>query len=99
LGGIGLVGYDSAHGGLPPVASKSRLWLARPGEHESDGDVFPIDWCGITQRGSTATNYQILPGDRIYVAAIPAVTADTWIGRAIAPSERFSALFGNVVLG
>jgi polysaccharide export outer membrane protein len=29
----------------------------------------PVDWVGITQQGQTATNYQLLPGDRLYVKA------------------------------
>jgi hypothetical protein len=50
--------------------------------------MLAVDWVGITQRGETATNYQVLPGDRIYLRAAPLITIDTYIARIIAPVER-----------
>jgi polysaccharide biosynthesis/export protein len=82
--------------GLPAVASKSRVWLARPEEKESPSSILPIDWCAITQKGETNTNYQLYPGDRIYVAAQPLITLDTRLGRMLSPVER---IFGTVLLG
>jgi hypothetical protein len=29
--------------------------------------ILPVDWNGITRAGNTRTNYQLLPGDRLYV--------------------------------
>ena len=37
---------------------------ANPGQ---PWQTLSVDWQAITQRGETATNYQILPGDRVYV--------------------------------
>lgn len=34
--------------GLPAVASKSRIWVARPDEDKSDDQVLPVDWKAIT---------------------------------------------------
>jgi polysaccharide export outer membrane protein len=53
--------------GLKPWSLPEKAYLVRP--HPADGcdQVFKIDWCGITQRGDTLTNYQLMPGDRIYV--------------------------------
>ena len=82
--------------GLPAFASKSRVWLARPEEDESADTVLPIDWRAITMRGQTRTNYQIQPGDRIYVAADPLIRMNDYLTKAIAPVER---LFGIVLLG
>jgi polysaccharide export outer membrane protein len=82
--------------GLPAVASKRRVWLARPYESRDGDEVLPIDWRAITQCGRTATNYQLFPGDRIYVAAQPLITTDTFLARALAPVER---VFGIVLLG
>ena len=39
---------------------------------------------------------QLLPGDRVFVAAQPMVRIDTYFGRAIAPLER---LLGVILLG
>jgi hypothetical protein len=44
----------------------------------------------------TATNYQVLPGDRIYVKAAPLISADTYLARFIAPLER---ILGFTLLG
>jgi polysaccharide export outer membrane protein len=76
--------------GLPPVASKCRIWLARPTAACDDkGELkLPVDWNGITQCGRTATNYQILPGDRVYVDGAPLVRTDTYLARIILPIER-----------
>jgi polysaccharide export outer membrane protein len=83
-------------GGLPPVASR-KIWIARPAPSELHREqTLPVDWVGITQRGETATNYQILPGDRIYVKADPLFTLDSYMARIIAPVER---AFGVTLLG
>lgn len=84
-------------GGLTPVSSEHQIWVARPAPVGSQCDqVLPVDWCGITTRGRTETNYQLMPGDRIYVKANALVTIDTLLARAISPVER---LFGIVLLG
>lgn len=85
--------------GLPPVASKKAIWVARSfpcqGGHGSE-TVLPVDWCGITQRGDTATNYQIMPNDRIYVKAQKLVRIDTALARFLSPIER---VLGVTLLG
>jgi polysaccharide export outer membrane protein len=82
--------------GLPAIASKNRVWLARPEEEDSADSVLPIDWRAITMRGQTRTNYQIQPGDRIYVAADPLIRITDHLNKAIAPVER---IFGVTLLG
>jgi polysaccharide export outer membrane protein len=82
--------------GLPPVASKKRIWIARPPEDGHEDIILPVDWTAITRQGRTACNYQILPGDRIYVQAECLITTDTYIGRVLAPVER---LMGGTLLG
>src|SRR5262249_23156754 len=76
--------------GLPPVASKGRIWVARPAPAGSGcrDQILPVDYCGITRGAQTATNYQILPGDRVYVMASPLITGTTWFSRALAPVEQ-----------
>ncbi|WP_197528959.1 polysaccharide biosynthesis/export family protein [Aeoliella mucimassa] len=77
--------------------SSIRMWVARPGGNEQGGDqIMPIDWLGITQRGDVATNYQLMPGDRLYVAEDKLVAIDTALGKIISPVER---IFGVTLLG
>jgi polysaccharide export outer membrane protein len=84
-------------GGLSPVSSQRNIWVARrcPGQGSPD-QILPVDWVGISQHGTTTTNYQIMPGDRVFVKAQRLVTIDTTMARIIQPIER---LFGVVLLG
>jgi polysaccharide export outer membrane protein len=77
-------------GGLAFQSSNKRIWIARPAPAKStEGDqILPVDWNAIVQCGKTATNYQLLPGDRIYVKAQPLVKFDTMLGLVLAPIER-----------
>jgi len=46
--------------GLPLVASKHRIWVARPAPDCVGCDqVLPVDWNAMTQGGSVRTNYQL----------------------------------------
>jgi polysaccharide biosynthesis/export protein len=58
--------------------------------------VYPVDWEAITRCGSTATNFQIFPGDRIYVAVDRWIALDNCLAKIISPIER---IFGIVLLG
>ncbi len=83
--------------GLSAVADKRRIWVARPVPACSAEDqILPVDWCAVTKRGRTETNYQLFPGDRLYVEAEPLVNLDTQLARIISPMER---LFGIALLG
>jgi polysaccharide export outer membrane protein len=83
--------------GLPTVASKKRIWIARatPYDHEHP-HILPVDWRGITQRGSAATNYQIFPGDRIYVDSAKLIKMDSFLAKFLSPIER---VLGVTLLG
>ncbi|MEX2317466.1 MAG: polysaccharide biosynthesis/export family protein, partial [Pirellulales bacterium] len=67
----------------------TRMWIARPGRNNCNGDqILPVDWVAVTQRGDSTTNYQILPGDRLFVSEDKLVAVDTRLGKIIAPFER-----------
>ena len=54
--------------GMPQVSSK-KIWIARPSATDSKkGTILPVDYDAITSRGATATNYQLFPGDRLFIA-------------------------------
>ena len=83
--------------GLPPAASKKRIWVACPvPAKEGCEQILPVDWCAITQRGLTDTNYQLLPGDRVYVQAQPWIRLDNTLAKLLNPVER---VFGVMLLG
>jgi polysaccharide export outer membrane protein len=83
--------------GLPPVSSTHHIWIARPGPVAAPCDqILDVNWNAITRRGRTETNFQVLPGDRIYVQAQALVATDTFLARLFSPMER---VFGITLLG
>jgi polysaccharide export outer membrane protein len=82
-------------GGLPVAASKKRIWIARPGPDHSI-QTLPVDWKAITQDGQVATNYQLFPGDRIYIQSDRLMALDGIVSKIVAPIER---VFGVTFLG
>ncbi len=83
--------------GLPTVASKGDIWIARPSAQIGTPDqILRVDWNAIAQGAQTQTNYQILPGDRLYVKASPLITFDTKLAKFTAPFER---MLGFTLLG
>jgi polysaccharide export outer membrane protein len=82
--------------GLSPISSKC-VYLVRPAPSGSCAEVVrKVKWHAIARCGETDTNYQVFPGDRIYIVGDPLVTTDTFLARLIAPAER---LFGISLLG
>jgi polysaccharide export outer membrane protein len=82
--------------GLSDVSSR-RIWVARPGPADLGcAQTMIVDWRGITQEGITTTNYQLFPGDRIYIQAYPLVHVDSFIARAVSPMNR---VLGTTMLG
>ncbi|HEY1379209.1 MAG TPA: SLBB domain-containing protein [Gemmataceae bacterium] len=62
-----------AAGGLNTRASRGNIILSRPTVPDGCRVVLPVCYPQIVQLGDTTTNYQLQPGDRIYVPA-----ADCW---------------------
>jgi protein involved in polysaccharide export with SLBB domain len=56
-----------AAGGLTDSGSRQRIILSRPTLPHSCRIVLPICYREIVQLGDTSTNYQLAPGDRIFV--------------------------------
>ena len=48
------------------AGSKANIWIARPSPTGVD-QILPVKWDEITQGGGIGSNYQILPGDRVYI--------------------------------
>ena len=81
--------------GLTYVSS-NQMWVARPNRDCSSDVVLPIDWEGMTQRADVTTNYQLMPGDRVFIAHDKRVAFDTAIAKFVSPLER---MLGFTLLG
>ena len=82
--------------GLSQISSKN-IWVARPKPAhlaadgpcgEPCGQVMPVDWRAITREGLVATNYQLLPGDRVYIQADHLTATGNFLNKLFAPYER-----------
>ncbi|KAA1261024.1 Polysaccharide biosynthesis/export protein [Rubripirellula obstinata] len=76
--------------------SSSRMWVARPNRDRSNTTLLPIDWNAITQAADVTTNYQLLPGDRVFIAHNKLVAFDSAIAKFTSPLER---ILGFTLLG
>jgi polysaccharide export outer membrane protein len=75
--------------------SSTKIWIARPSAtNAKKGTILPVDWKAITQCGATATNYQVMPGDRIFIAEDPLVALNNKISTMINPAERVLGFIG-----
>jgi polysaccharide biosynthesis/export protein len=83
--------------GTLTVSSNKHVWLARPnGEDPNNMQIFPVNWPALTKGGSPGTNYQLLPGDRLYIQSNPFITANNRLSQFFAPIET---AFGFTLLG
>ena len=74
--------------GLSQVSSK-KIWIARPAPGGFGCEqILPVDWKAITRGGVTETNYQLLPGDRIFIAHDPMIAFTNFIAKAKGPFEH-----------
>ncbi len=82
--------------GLSEVSSK-RMWVARPvPAGAGEAQILEVEWEDIVALGQTATNYQLLPGDRIYIKGDTLMAVDTVLNKLLGPVERAA---GTVLLG
>jgi polysaccharide export outer membrane protein len=82
--------------GLTAISSQDRIWISRPAPEGGCHQILPVDWRSVVEKGDPATNYQVLPGDRVYVAAYPLTALDIRMARILAPVER---VLGVTLLG
>lgn len=81
--------------GLEQVSSK-KIWIARPTRDPNHVHILPVDYYAITEHAAASSNYQILPGDRIFVAEDKLLAFDNQLAKILTPLER---LMGFTLLG
>lgn len=83
-------------GGISQVSS-TRMWIARPAPNGVGCEqVLPINWEDITRGANTATNYQLMPGDRLFIAQDRYTAMSGFVAKILRP---FESIFGFVSLG
>ncbi len=75
-------------GGLVDSASINNIRLVRPAPPGACcAQTLPVNLSAIQQAGDTTTNYQIMPGDRLFVYRDPIVRTTVFINRLAAPFQ------------
>lgn len=85
--------------GLSEVSSK-QIWVARPAPSGTrEAQILDVHWEAIAREGITTTNYQLAPGDRIYVGSDHLIQWDNALTKLFNPFERLlgTAIFTNQV--
>ena len=83
--------------GLPPISSTRKIWVARPTPAQKGCyQILPVNWQALTQAGDTETNYQLFPGDRIYVKSNGLLHFNNRLSQLLYPINN---LFGAALLG
>lgn len=73
-------------GGLVDSASVNNIRLVRPAPPGACcAQTLPVNLSAIMQAGDTTTNYQIMPGDRLFVYRDPIVRTTVFLNRLAAP--------------
>ena len=80
--------------GLSRLSSKN-IWIARPSPAGCD-QILPVRWDEIVSGAGVSTNYQVLPGDRVFIKQDHLIAFDTAVQRILSPFER---MFGTTLLG
>lgn len=84
----------SNSGGVGAISSKYRIWIARPTPADVHGSqILPVNWLAITQRGDPRTNYQLLPGDRLFLQADPIAVFTTVFNKYVQPIEQIFGFY------
>jgi polysaccharide export outer membrane protein len=72
-------------GGLNKKASRNKIVLSRPTPSDGCRVVMPVCYDNIVQLGDTTTNYQLQPGDRVFVPSQG--TFESLFGSCLPPRE------------
>jgi polysaccharide export outer membrane protein len=84
-------------GGISQISSSNNMWIARPAPNGLGCEqILPVNWHDITQGASTATNYQLMPGDRLFIAENKYSRATATVSNLLRP---FESIFGFASLG
>lgn len=82
-------------GGFTPTAAPQNVRLVRPAPPgASEAQILPVNMAAIIQGGDTTTNYQLMPGDRLYVYRDPIVRTTVFLNRL---AEPFSTVVNSIL--
>ena len=83
-------------GGISQLSSQ-KIFIARPAPNGVGCEqILPVNWAEISRGASTATNYQLMPRDRLYISEDPYQKFTSMVFKYTQPFEK---MFGFVSVG
>ncbi|MBX6316348.1 MAG: polysaccharide export protein [Isosphaeraceae bacterium] len=83
-------------GGLIPTAQVNNIRLVRPAPPGACcAQILPVNYQAIVLAGDTTTNYQLMPGDRLYVFRDPIVRGTVFLDRLASP---FNTVLNSILI-
>ena len=71
--------------------SSAKMWISRPTPSGVGCDqILPVDWHAISRGAATQTNYQLLPGDRLFIAENRLFAISNMISFLLRPIETIT---------
>ena len=87
---------DLYAGGLIPTTAPQNIRLVRPAPPGSCCEqVLPVNLAAIVVGGDPTTNYQLMPGDRLFVYRDPIVRGTIFLNRLAAP---FNTVLNTILI-
>ncbi len=86
VGDVSMVNALASAGGPTQYAKLDAAWLVRP--TEGDSLAYEVDFEAITRRGDATTNYELQPGDVVYVPPVLMVRVGYVVGQIFFPFQQ-----------
>jgi polysaccharide export outer membrane protein len=81
--------------GLSARSSKN-IWIARPSPETGCFQVLPVNFHDVVRGGKAGTNYQLMPGDRVFIEQDHMLAVEAGVAKLLAP---FQKVFEFTLLG
>jgi polysaccharide biosynthesis/export protein len=85
--------------GLSPRSSKN-IWVARPSAETGCFQILPVKWNDVVRGAKAGTNYQLMPGDRVFIEQDHMLSIEGAFAKVIAPFQKvfeFTLLGSNTI--
>jgi polysaccharide export outer membrane protein len=68
--------------------SSKNIWIARPSAETGCFQVLPVDWNEVVRGAKAGTNYQIMPGDRVFIEQDHMLATEALVVKLLAPMQK-----------
>ena len=96
VGDVNMLNALASAGGPTNFAKLDAAWLVRP--TEGDSLTYEVDFEEITRRGDATTNYELQPGDVVYVPPVLMVRIGYVVGQIFFPFTQILGIVATALI-